>query len=33
MLNNEYKNSSLKIFSLKGNEPLAQEVADHVELN
>ena len=30
MLNNEYKNSSLKIFSLKGNEPLAQEVADHV---
>ena len=26
MLNNEYKNSSLKIFSLKGNEPLAQEV-------
>ena len=29
MLNNEYKNSSLKIFSLKGNEPLAQ-VADHV---
>ena len=26
MLNNEYKNSSLKI-SLKGNEPLAQEVA------
>ena len=27
MLNNEYKNSSLKIFSLKGNEPLAQEVA------
>ena len=30
MLNNEYKNSSLKIFSLKGNEPLAQEVADRV---
>lgn len=30
MLNNEYKNSSMKIFSLKGNEPLAQEVADHV---
>ncbi|HDT9055583.1 TPA: ribose-phosphate diphosphokinase [Staphylococcus pseudintermedius] len=30
MLNTEYKNSSLKIFSLKGNEPLAQEVADHV---
>ena len=30
MLNNEYKNSSLKIFSLKGNEPLAQEVADSV---
>ena len=30
MLNNEYKNSALKIFSLKGNEPLAQEVADHV---
>ena len=30
MLNNEYKNSSLNIFSLKGNEPLAQEVADHV---
>ena len=29
MLNNEYKNSSMKIFSLKGNEPLAQE-ADHV---
>ena len=28
MLNNEYKNSSMKIFSLKGNEPLAQEVAD-----
>ena len=28
MLNNEYKNSSLKIFSLKGNEPLAQEVGD-----
>ncbi len=27
MLNNEYKNSSMKIFSLKGNEPLAQEVA------
>jgi hypothetical protein len=26
MLNNEYKNSSLKIFSLKGNEALAQEV-------
>ena len=30
MLNNEYKNSSLKIFSLKGNEALAQEVADQV---
>ena len=30
MLNNEYKNSALKIFSLKGNEPLAQEVADNV---
>ena len=30
MLNNEYKNSALKIFSLKGNEPLAQEVADQV---
>ena len=29
MLNNEYKNSSLKIF-FKGNEPLAQEVADRV---
>ncbi len=25
MLNNEYKNSSLKIFSLKGNEALAQD--------
>ncbi|MDN6206442.1 MAG: ribose-phosphate pyrophosphokinase, partial [Staphylococcus simulans] len=30
MLANEYKNSSLKIFSLKGNEPLAREVADTV---
>ena len=30
MFNNEYKNASLKIFSLKGNEPLAQEVADRV---
>ena len=30
MLNNEYKNSSLKIFFFKGNEPLAQEVADRV---
>ena len=30
MLNNEYKNSSLKIFSLKGNEPLAKEVAEKV---
>ncbi|AVP35834.1 ribose-phosphate diphosphokinase [Staphylococcus felis] len=30
MLNTEYKNSSMKIFSLKGNEPLAQEVAEHV---
>ncbi|EKU46156.1 ribose-phosphate diphosphokinase [Staphylococcus massiliensis] len=33
MLNTEYKNSSLKIFSLKGNEPLAQEVADHVGID
>lgn len=30
MLANEYKNSSLKIFSLKGNEPLANEVADNI---
>src|SRR5699024_8509719 len=30
MLNNENMNSALKIFSLKGNEPLAQEVADNV---
>ena len=30
MLANEYKNSSLKIFSLKGNEPLAREVADNI---
>ncbi|HCN61585.1 MULTISPECIES: ribose-phosphate diphosphokinase [Mammaliicoccus] len=30
MLNTEYKNSSLKIFSLEGNQPLAQEVANLV---
>ncbi|MGN5883141.1 ribose-phosphate diphosphokinase [Staphylococcus simulans] len=30
MLANEYNNSSLKIFSLKGNEPLANEVADNI---
>lgn len=30
MLNTEYKNSSLKIFSLEGNQPLAQEVANVV---
>src|SRR5699024_10174154 len=30
MLHTEYKNSSLKIFSLEGNQPLAQEVANLV---
>lgn len=30
MLHTEYKNSSLKIFSLEGNQPLAQEVTNLV---
>lgn len=27
---NQYKNSNLRLFSLKANEPLAQEIADHI---
>ena len=27
---NQYKNSSLRLFSLKGNEPLAEEIAEHI---
>ena len=27
MMNSEYKNTSLKIFSLNGNKPLAEEIA------
>ncbi|MBY8910449.1 ribose-phosphate diphosphokinase [Salinicoccus roseus] len=27
---NQYKNSNLRLFSLKANEPLAEEIADHI---
>ncbi|GAA3730283.1 ribose-phosphate diphosphokinase [Salinicoccus jeotgali] len=27
---NQYKNSNLRLFSLKANEPLAKEIADHI---
>lgn len=27
MMNSEYKNTSLKIFALNGNKPLAEEIA------
>lgn len=27
---NQYRNSNLRLFSLKGNEPLAQEIAEHI---
>ncbi|MHC0551447.1 ribose-phosphate diphosphokinase [Salinicoccus sp. CNSTN-B1] len=27
---NQYKNSNLRLFSLKANEPLAREIADHI---
>ncbi|WP_020006499.1 ribose-phosphate diphosphokinase [Salinicoccus albus] len=28
--NNQYRNSNLRLFSLNGNEPLAQEIAEHI---